>query len=140
MKLTLFLILISVATVFSQTVKVITVTIDSATAVTDTIDLFDKSQDLKVRIAGIEVDTPWTDAGLSFLVGDQAGASATLAEAFEMDGTAITATIDSTVNNYIAIKPWDFVGIRFLQIRSGTHATPVNQGDTRTLKIYLTEY
>jgi hypothetical protein len=126
--------------VYAQNVLTATTTIDSAASVTDTLDLYDLGYDTRLKLIGIEIDTPWTDANLTFLVGDQAGASATLAEMFEMDGTAVTCTVDSTMNNYFALKPVLFAGLRFLQIRSGTQATPVAQGDERTIKLYLREY
>ena len=125
---------------YGQNIVTWNVDIDSAASVTDTLDLYDGGFDTRLKLIAIQVDTPWTDADLTFLAGNQAGSAAVLGELVEMDGTAITCDVDSTFNNYFALKPTLFAGVRFFQIRSGTAGTPVAQDSTRTLKIYLREY
>lgn len=132
-----FLIITSWA--LAQPVTIYTTSIDSAASVTDTLDLFDIGLDVDTKLIGIAVDTAWTDADLTFLVGD-AKSGGVLYEMQEMDGTAVTCDVDSTFDNYFALKPILFAGVRYIQIRSGTRGTPVAQGDTRTIKLFVREY
>jgi len=78
---------------------------------------------------GIAMPDTWTTAGLSFLV--------------SVDGTTFSAlqsmtgevTAAAAASQYIALDPSTFIGIVSFKIRSGTAASPVNQGADRTLTI-----
>lgn len=76
----------------------------------------------------------WTSASLTFMVSADGGK--TFADLYK-DGSEYTLSIPTGRNNagFFDVLPQDFAGFTHLRIRSGTSATPVNQGAARELQV-----
>lgn len=88
-----------------------------------------------LRLAGIEMPAGWTSAGLSFQAA--ASGSAALADLYSEAGAEVT--VAAAAGRFIRLEGVVFAGLRWLKLRSGTAATPVNQAAERTLKLVLVE-
>lgn len=88
-----------------------------------------------LRLAGIEMPTAWTAAGLTF----QGAASNPAGLADLYDGSGVEVSLSAAAGRFIQVDEERFAGIRWLKIRSGTSATPVNQTAERTLRLVLVE-
>jgi len=98
-------------------------TILSGTSITDVIDL-----SANYRLISIEITSAWDAADITFQVSSD-GVN------FKDYYTTKELTYPGgTGNRIIGIIPSDFAGIRYLKIRSGTSATPVNQSNDEVLK------
>lgn len=76
----------------------------------------------------------WTTANLTF----QASANnSTYNNLYKDDGTEYTVT--AAASEYIRLVAADFVGIRYLKVRSGTSGTPVTQGADRIVTVVTRE-
>jgi hypothetical protein len=82
-----------------------------------------------VRCAGIVMPAAWTAASLTFLV------SVDGATYYPLYVSASEFAVTVAASQYVALNPDNFTGIRFLQIRSGTVGSPVNQGAERTVMV-----
>jgi len=111
---------------------VLTATIASAAAVSDEIDLGGAT------MLSLVWPSAWTAADLTFLVSDVSGG--TFTALYDDGGTEVkiasaslpTAEARTITNASILTK----VGqARFIKLRSGVAATPVNQGAERSIKI-----
>lgn len=108
----------------------ISATIDSGG--TTTKIFLDRNDD--VHLLAVKVDTPWTDANLTFQAYDWVNKE--YVDLIDYDGTEIAITVDSTKPNIYIMKPvWSYMFTDSVTIRSGTSATPVTQADERTLEI-----
>lgn len=86
-------------------------------------------------IGGILVPAAWTAAAITFQasidgsnffdVFDSAGAETTIASA------------NVVASRFVLMDIRDFAGVRFLRLRSGTAAVPVNQAADRVLRLPL---
>jgi len=110
---------------------------DTQTAVIALGQSFSQALDLGgKRLYAIQMPTAWTTANLTFQIGiGDMLANATFANMFDKSGNeyTITAAASETLVPPLA----DFIGARFLKIRSGTNGTPVVQGATRNLLLQL---
>lgn len=98
------------------------VTIPEGGSVSDVVDLDG------VHLVGIQMPATWDAANITF----QASADGvTFADLYNQSGSEVT--VDAAAGRFIALDPTLFAGIRFLKVRSGTAATPVNQAAARTL-------
>ena len=70
----------------------------------------------------------WTAAVLTFQVSWDGTEWNTL---YASDGTEYT--VQAAASRRIILPPADFVGVRYIKVRSGTQAAPVNQGAARTI-------
>lgn len=95
----------------------LTVTIDSGTAVSDSLDLGDN------RIIGFVPDSAWTTATLTFLTWNSI--TSEWVNIIDDGGTSISYTF--TDSTYTAAKPTQLAGVKYLKVRSGTPSTPVKQ-------------
>lgn len=102
----------------------ITATIPNGTALSQVIDLKGRA------VARIRLPAGWTAANLTFLVDDEA------APVSYYDDAGVEMTVLAAAARSIRLKPQDWDGVRYLQIRSGTLAVPVLQGADRVLTIY----
>lgn len=108
-------------------------TIASGASVSGTIDLG------STRLFAIQMPSGWTAAGLTFLAATVAADApncngATFSSIYDDTGTEVAATV--AASQYIVMSvPGKWLGVRCLQIRSGTSGTPVNQAASRTLSI-----
>lgn len=85
------------------------------------------------RVCGILIPAAWTTANLTF---QGSMDNATFADLYDSSGTEYTVTVGG-VSRYIEVPLADFIGIRYLKVRSGTTGTPVAQGGSRTLTLAL---
>jgi hypothetical protein len=80
---------------------------------------------------GIEMPGTWTAAGLTFKGGNTSGA---LLNVYSDGGTEYSKTVDASRAVYLEtvnpLLPW-----RYIQVRSGTSGTAVNQAAERTIKL-----
>jgi hypothetical protein len=80
------------------------------------------------RLTRIVMPAAWTAANLTF----QSSYNGTdFNNLYDVFGTQYTAIADAS--RAIIIPPNDFIGIRYLKVRSGTSGSPVNQGGARSL-------
>lgn len=101
------------------------VTIAAGTALTPEIDMGGK------RLARITTPAAWTTANLTFQVAPISGG--TFNDLYDSGGTEYTVT--AAASRTIIIPLADFIGLRFIKIRSGTTGTPVAQAADRILTI-----
>ena len=81
-------------------------------------------------LVSVQMSTAWTAASLTFR-----GSARSSAGMFDVyyDGTELSYT--TTASRRMTFSPEDLAGVRFVQLRSGTAATPVAQAAPRT--VYL---
>lgn len=109
----------------SQMVETTTVTIASGASLSGAADLKGR------KLVGIIMPSTWTTASLTF----QGSIDGT--NYFNVyDGATERALIVST-SYYSALNIGDWVGFRYLKVRSGTSGTPVNQGADRVLTLVV---
>lgn len=82
-------------------------------------------------LCGIVTGSGWTTAAITFRASID---GVTFVDLYNAAGNEVSIPT-AAASRWYAIDPADFAGIRYLIIRSGTSATPVNQagGDTLTL-------
>lgn len=85
------------------------------------------------RPARIVIPSAWTTANLTFQTSYDGTTYNDLYDAF---GTEYTVTVGGASRGII-LPLADFIGVRYLKVRSGTTGTPVTQGADRTLKLVL---
>lgn len=81
---------------------------------------------------GLFIPAAWTAASITFLVSPD---GTTYYDMFDAAGTEYAVIV--AVDRFIVLDPTAFSGIPFMKIRSGTKATPVNQGAARTIQLCL---
>jgi len=81
----------------------------------------------------IEMPVAWDAADLTF----QASSDDVMFNDF-YDAAGTEVVVVASASRTMKIDPADFVGIRFLKVRSGTSDTPVNQSSERQIKIIST--
>lgn len=98
------------------------VTIANAASLSDAMDL------QGARLVGIRMPATWTAAGLTFQVSED---GTNFVDLYNSAGeVAYTTAAGSRGLSFLAE---DFLGWRYVKVRSGTAASPVNQGGARTL-------
>jgi hypothetical protein len=107
----------------------ITATILNGAALSDTIDT------QGFPLVGIRMPAAWTAANLTFK--SDPAAAASVADVYDEAGTEVVVT--AAAARFIQIPASKLTGVRFLQVRSGTTGTPVNQGGDRTLQLVIRE-
>lgn len=116
-----------------------TATIANGASLSGAVDLFSSGtkEDFDPTLAGIEMPAAWTSAKISFQVSTD---GTTYGSLFKIDGST-EYTIDvsgytaasSSVVRSVPVEPQLFLGWRYVKIRSGEAASPVNQGAARSL-------
>lgn len=101
-------------------------TIASGASLSDQIRLSPKCPALR----GIQMPGTWTTANLTAL---RSAGGTTYGPLYDMWGTQITITVPPVALAYIRLDLADWAGTKYLQLRSGTADTPVNQGGTRLI-------
>lgn len=99
-----------------------TVTISASTTISDTISLVSQT------LVGIQMPEAWTTADLTFRVSPDNNIFSNM---FDQYGNEFV--VKTSASRFIVLNPADWVGIRFLAIRSGTSATPVTQAAARDI-------
>lgn len=86
-------------------------------------------------IGGILVPPAWTAAAITFRASID---GVSFFDVYATDGTEMTiASANVVADRFIAMDIRDFAGIRFLRLRSGNAALPVNQAADRVLGVAL---
>ena len=106
------------------------VTIGSGVALTGEINL-GKSGVLQ----GIIIPSAWTAANLTLQISDSDKTGGTFVDVY--DDAGVEGVIIAAASRCLALYPDQFVGARFIKLRSGTTGTPVNQGAERTLILLI---
>lgn len=103
---------------------VTTATIANGTSLSDTVDLGGGTLVAYIMPAG------WTAAGITF----QAGEVPTLLnDVYTTAGSEVTHTV--AASRFVQVSPVDFVGSRYIKVRSGTSGAAVNQGAERLIQL-----
>lgn len=125
--LTLITLLLFAVTVNAQFIEEKTAAIDSVGSLSNYIDTEGKS------IAHIDIPSSWTAANITFKTSADT-TSANFKDVVLWDGTELTVTV--TAGKVFLMNPqysWAFK--RYVKVRSGTSATPVNQADARSVLV-----
>ncbi len=85
------------------------------------------------RISRIQIPSAWTTANITFQTSVDGVTYADLYDSF-----GVEYVVTAAASREIILPLADFLGIRFLKIRSGTTGTPVTQSAARSLPIMLT--
>ena len=101
-----------------------TATIANGASLSGAVDLAGKT------LLGIIMPATWTAANLTFQVSTD---GITYYDLYDNIGTE--KTILSASNRFIFTVPADWVGVRYVKVRSGTAGTPVNQAAARDIKL-----
>lgn len=90
--------------------------------------------------AGVDVSTRtpvamvlpsgWTAATITFQASFN---GATFSNMYESDGTELSSTV--AASQHVVLDPVNFAGVKWLKLRSGTLATPVEQTDDRAIEV-----
>lgn len=102
-----------------------TSTITNGTSLSGAIDLG------AATLFGIQMPSAWTTANLTFQASTD---GATYANLYDSTGAEVTVTAAASQFIVMAVPP-QWIGLRYLKIRSGTSGTAVNQAADRTLQI-----
>lgn len=88
-----------------------------------------------LSLVGVYTPSPWTSADVTFQVSHD---NVTWYEMRDVNGNYYTLP---TVGGgaYRPVAPADFIGPRWLKVRSGTLAAPVNQGGARVIPLVFRE-
>lgn len=103
-----------------------TVTIANGAAISGNVEL-------TAPMFGIDMPAAWTAADLTFQVSADGGTYSDL-----YDELGVETNVKAAASRAIRFtNPGQWLGVRFLRIRSGTAAAPVNQGGARVLTLRL---
>lgn len=111
---------------FPPIIQSTTVSIASGAALSSAVDLSGTS------LVAIQMPSAWTTANLTFQASD---AGTTYNNVYNDAGTEYSVTAGGA--RYIITDPTEFIGIRYLKLRSGTAGTTVAQGAARTVTFVL---
>lgn len=110
-----------------------TVTITSGTAVSGNLNMGAKV------LSAIIIPAAWTAAALSFQTSDDNGS--TWYDVYDDGGTELTIASAAVVaGRRISVDPSAYAGIDCIRLRSGTTASPVNQGADRIITLVYRKY
>lgn len=102
----------------------VSATIANGASLSAAIDLGDSR-----ALAAIVMPASWTTANLTF----QASPDGT--SYFDLYDGGAERSVTASTSRVIAVTIVDWLGLRYLKIRSGTSGTPVTQGADRTLTL-----
>lgn len=100
--------------------------IPNGTALTPGCDLYG------TNLTAVLMPSVWTAAVLTFLISVD---GTTWVSLYNADGTEYV--VQAGASQCITLSPDDFDAFRFVQVRSGTSASPVNQGADRQLTLIV---
>jgi hypothetical protein len=86
-------------------------------------------------MAGIEMPAAWTAAALTFKASDD---GVDFYDVYDDAGTELSVTVAAS-RFVLFTSPVKLLAARYLQVRSGTTGTPVNQGAERTIKLIVVD-
>lgn len=99
-------------------------TIANGQSLSNAVDIGNKT------LLGIVIPSSWTAANLTFQVSTD---GITYNDVYDNLGTEKNVT--AAASRYIIIDPVDFIGAKYIKVRSGTAASAVNQGAERIVKL-----
>jgi len=108
-------------------VEALTATIANGAALSGAVDLKGR------QIIGLITPAGWTSAAVTFSVSYD---GSTYVDLFDKDGEV--SLTDSTVigaDRMVALDPVRLLGARYVKVRSGTAASPTNQGAERVFSV-----
>lgn len=104
-----------------------TATIANGASLSDTVDCGEGLFPVALIIPGA-----WTPADITF----QASIDGTnFSNLYDEDANEITVTANTS--RFIVLTPSEWVGVRYLKIRSGSAAAPINQTAERTITVVV---
>ena len=109
--------------------EVITATIANGEALSGEIDLGG------YQIGAIQMPAAWTAANITFTAATATGG--TFQSLYDDSGLEVTVTAAAAECIALSSNALNLAPLRFIKIRSGTAATPVNQGAARTIQLIL---
>lgn len=109
----------------SQAVETTAVTIANGVSLSDAVDLRGR------KLVAIIMPAAWTTASLTF----QGSVDGT--NFFNVYDGAAERALPVAASYYSTLAIVDWVGFRYIRLRSGTAGTPVNQGGTRTITLVV---
>ena len=109
----------------SQALETTTLTIANGASLSGAVDLKGR------KLVAIDMPSAWTAASLTF----QASPDGVTYD--DMYDGATERAITVAASRYMMLNIGDWIGVRFLKIRSGTAGTPVNQGGARTITLVV---
>lgn len=118
-----------IPTTFSGSTTTITATIAISTSLSAVVDLEG------YHYLAIQMPAEWTTADLTFQASSTSGG--TFADVYDDAGLEISAKAAASRVIGIDLAVVKLAALRYLKIRSGTTATPVNQAAERTLTLIL---
>ena len=102
------------------------VTISNGTALSPAVDLTQYS------LVGLVMPSGWTAANLTFQ------GSVDNSNFFDLYDSGAEINLGAAAaSRYVLLNPAVFAGLRYLKVRSGTSAAPVNQGADRAITLVL---
>jgi len=104
-----------------------TITIANGASLGDEIDVEGYT------LFAIEMPATWTAANLTFEAASTSGG--TFLQIVDDGGTEVVVTASASVIIGLDAKAPELAALRFIKLRSGTKATPVNQAAARTIKL-----
>ena len=118
------------STAFAQPKNVVAVTIESGQSLSSVARLRSENLTQLCTPTAILMPSAWTTAGLTFQVSVD---GTTFFNLYDDSGAEVS--VSTAANRAVYIPAAYFWGMRFLKVRSGTAAAPVNQGAARTLQV-----
>ena len=109
----------------SQAVETTTVTIENGASLSSAVDLGGR------KLVAIIMPTTWTAASLTFQ------GSVDNTNFFNVYDGATERTLIVAASYYSMLNIGDWVGARYIKLRSGTSGTPVNQGGARVITLVV---
>ena len=113
------------APVVSEAIETATATIANGASLSGVIDLGGR------KLVAIDMPASWTAASLTF----QASVDGTNFDNMYDGATERSVTVAASYYSMLNIGDW--IGVRYLKVRSGTSGTPVNQGGARVLTLVI---
>ena len=113
------------APVVSEAIETTTATIDNGASLSGVVDLGGR------KLVAIVMPASWTAASLTFQ------ASPDNVTYYNVYDGSTERTLAVAASYYSALAIGDWVGFRYLKIRSGTAASAVNQGGARVLTLVI---
>lgn len=105
--------------------------IASGASLSNTLDLGEQS------LVRIEMPQAWTTANITFQHATD-GTQTTYNNVIDQNGTELTVV--ATAAQTALIPPGTYPALRFVRLRSGTVAAPVNQGADRIIRVVTSEF
>jgi hypothetical protein len=100
------------------------VTIANGASLSDLLDLQGSA------LAGVQFPAAWTAAGVAFEVSAD---GTTFQPLYNSAGEVAYSTSAAAASRSLSVNGEDFLGWRYVKVRSGTSGSPVNQGAARVL-------